>query len=76
MNYMQLQSLDIQEIEGLLRAAVPEEVSDAVFEAVDWEKEVEDVYRAIQEEELHVTNAALCAALGHNTVMAVLLAAD
>ena len=76
MNYMQLQALDIQEVEGLLRAAVPEEVSDAAFAAVNWEKEVEDVYRAIQGDVWHVTNAVLCAALGNNTAMAVLLAAD
>ena len=76
MNYMQLQSLDAQEIEMLLRAAVPEDVTDTAFAAVDWEWEVKEVYRAIQGDVLHVSNADLCAALGNNTAMSVLLAAD
>ena len=76
MNYMQLQALDIQEVEGLLRAAVPEEVSDAAFAAVNWKAEAESVVNAINKDKFHISNAALCAALGHNTAMAVLLAAD
>ena len=42
MNYMQLQALDIKEVEGLLRAAVLGEVSDAAFDAADWDKDVDD----------------------------------
>ena len=76
MNYMQLQALDIHEIERLLRAAVPEYVSDTDFAAVNWKAEAESVHKSFREDKFHISNAVLCAALGHNTAMAVLLAAD
>jgi hypothetical protein len=72
MNTVTIPSIIVDAMEAALRSAVPDDVPDSDFLAVDWPAEAEYLAQCLVSGEAHFTNPDLCRALGHNTAESVL----
>jgi len=66
---------DARKIEEVLRAAVPNDVSDADVSAIDWEQFSRAVAEELAAGLVPYTGPAECRALGHQTAYVILFEA-